>query len=164
MAGSQPENSSDSVRLDAWLWSVRIFKTRTLASAACRKGQVKIRGVAGKPARQVRLDDEISVERAWITLRLRVTGLLSRRVGAKLVADFCEDITSEAEIEAARERARLNKGGAAGSRQAGAGRPTKKDRRELEGLETPPEGEDFEDGDDDLRQELFERWTRRSGL
>lgn len=149
---SEPE--ADSVRLDTWLWSVRIFKTRPLAAQACRKGQVTIRGVTGKPARQIRIGDEIEVERTWVTLNLRVVGLLSRRVGAKVVPEFCEDITPAEEIEKAKQIARLNREGLIVQREEGEGRPTKKERRELDALE---------EADDLLKEELFDRWTQKFG-
>ncbi|MFT5466999.1 MAG: ribosome-associated heat shock protein Hsp15 [Verrucomicrobiales bacterium] len=151
---SEETSNSDSVRLDAWLYAVRVFKTRVFAAQACRKGQVKIRGVVGKPARQVRNGDEIEVERVWVTLKLRVVALLSRRVAAKAVSEFCEDITPEEEIAKAREWARVNREGAAAPtpRGEGSGRPTKKERRELDELENS----EFA-----FREELFDRWTRK---
>lgn len=129
------ESTDESVRLDAWLWSVRVFKTRPLAAQACKKGQVEIAGVAVKPGRKLRVDDIIRVERRWITLTLRVKKLLSRRVGAKLVSEYCEDLTPPEEVEIAHERSRQHREGGIILEVQGGGRPTKKDRRELDELE-----------------------------
>ncbi len=142
---SDAETKTEAARLDVWLWCVRAFRTRSLAAQACRKGAVSIAGRQGKPASQVRVGDEVSVKRRFVTQQLRVVGLLARRVGAKAVPEFCEDVTPEAEIAAARERARSVAD--APQRVDGQGRPTKKDRRDLD---------DAEDRLDD--------WIREAGL
>jgi len=150
------------VRLDLWLWSVRIFKTRSLAAAACRKGAVTIREAEAKPSRLVRVGDEVEVQKLNIKLLLRVEKLLTQRVGAKVVEEYCTDLTPEEEIEAARARARAKYDGP--HRQAGAGRPTKKDRRavdEMEGAEPMPE--EIEE-DQQKRDDLFEKWFRNADL
>tara|TARA_R110002096_G_scaffold114770_10_gene248845 strand:+ start:16582 stop:17040 length:459 start_codon:yes stop_codon:yes gene_type:complete len=149
---SDSHQESDSVRLDIWLWSVRVFKTRNLAAQACRKGNVRILDHQVKPSRLVRVGDEISVKRRFLTIQLKVAGLLSRRVGAKLVPDFCEDLTPEEEIQAARERASMV--AEAPKRGDGKGRPTKKDRRDMDEVE---EAEDRA-----KREELFEKWMRET--
>ncbi len=151
---SASAEESESVRLDIWLWSVRIFKTRNLAAQACRKGQVIILGRPVKASRAVRVGDAITVKRRFITLQLAVLGLLSRRVSAKLVPDFCEDQTPEAEIQAARERASAV--AEAPRRGDGQGRPTKKDRRDID------QADEIEDRA--RREELFEKWMRETEL
>ena len=153
---SNSTSESDAVRLDVWLWCVRIFKTRSLAAQACRKGRVTIRDHAAKASRLVRIGDEVLVKRRFLTLHLRVVGLLTRRIGAKVVPDFCEDLTSEEEVEAARERTRAI--AKAPQRDDGRGRPTKKDRREMEEME-------LEAAEDRRkREELFEKWMREAEL
>lgn len=151
---SEPDPENDSVRLDIWLWSVRVFKTRNLAAQACRKGNVRVLDHAAKPSRLVRVGDEVSVKRRFLTIKLRVVGLLSRRVGAKLVPDYCEDLTPAAEIEEARKRASMV--AEAPKRVEGEGRPTKKDRREMD--------EVAEAEDRAKREELFEKWMRETEL
>jgi ribosome-associated heat shock protein Hsp15 len=113
------------IRLDKWLWAVRIFKTRSLASAACRKGQVRISGQAAKPSRAVKIDDTILVEKEEIVRTLKVLQLLERRVGAAAVAQFMEDQTPASELE----KAPALKTRSPVFRPKGLGRPTKKNRR-----------------------------------
>lgn len=122
---------AESARVDVWLWAVRLFKTRTLSGEACRKGQVRIGGQRVKPARQVRAGDEIEVAKGDLTLTVAVKDVLTRRVGAKEVPGFLEDRTPEEVREKAAEVRRRNRE-AALERGEGAGRPTKKDRRDLE--------------------------------
>ena len=148
------ESDLEAVRLDIWLWSVRIFKTRALSAQACRKRNVTIRDTVVKASRQVRVGDEIAIKKRFFTQSVRVVALLERRVGAKLVLSFCEDLTAEEEYEQARERARMVM--KAPQRETGAGRPTKKDRRELDEIEAAEDRE--------TREDLFEKWIRNSGL
>lgn len=115
----------DSVRVDVWLWSVRLYKTRSLATAACRAGHVRVNGERAKPAQSVRVGDEV-VARTDRDHILGVRGLLTKRVAASVAAEAIDDRTppppprTEAPIAVLRER--------------GAGRPTKRDRRDLERL------------------------------
>ena len=114
-------------RLDKWLWSVRAFKTRSDASAACRGNNVKINDLPAKAGRDVHVGETISVRIGMITRILRVSGIPRSRVGAKLLADFVSDLTPPEEIERAKQ---------AGiehmlARERGRGRPTKKDRRSM---------------------------------
>lgn len=160
---AEDSKETNAVRLDLWLWSVRAFKTRSLAAQACRKGAVTIRGAEAKPSRLVRVGDELEVQKLNIKLRLKVEKLLTQRVGAKLVEEYCTDLTPEEEIDAARQRARAKWEGP--QRESGTGRPTKKDRRavdELGGAEEPLP-EDIE-ADQQRRDELFEKWFRNSDL
>ena len=109
------------------MWAVRIFKTRSQATQACRAGKVKIDGQAVKPSREVQTDMVIQVQWGPIQKTLKVVALLNNRVGAKLVPNYIEDLTPEDEykkLEIIRSRD--------GLRPHGTGRPTKKERRELD--------------------------------
>jgi ribosome-associated heat shock protein Hsp15 len=115
----------DSVRLDKWLWAVRVYKTRSQATEACRSGHVKIGQVSVKAAREVRLQEIITVRLDKLTRTLRVTALIEKRVSGTQAKACVDDLTPPAEYEAAREMARQEQL----SRPKGMGRPTKKDRR-----------------------------------
>jgi ribosome-associated heat shock protein Hsp15 len=117
----------DDPRLDKWLWSVRVFKTRPLATAACRAGKVLIGELEAKPGRDVHVGEIITVHVGALTRTLKVIGLPRSRVAAKQLPEFMTDLTPAAEYERAKQ---------AGiehllARQRGAGRPTKKERREM---------------------------------
>lgn len=115
-------------RIDKWLWAVRIFKTRTIAADACKKGRVMVGGVSVKPSRTVRVDDVVQVRKPPVTFSFRVLALADKRMGAKLVPDFMENVTPPEEYEVLK----LNKISGFVDRQRGTGRPTKKERRDLE--------------------------------
>jgi len=119
------------MRLDQWLWAVRIYKTRTLAGEAIRGGHVKIGGASTKPAHEVRSGEVITAGVNQMTRTLRVIGAPASRVGAKLVQQFAEDLTPPEEYARRREARLLPPG----FRPKGAGRPTKRERRELDALE-----------------------------
>ena len=114
-----------SVRLDKWLWAVRLFKTRALADAACHAGHVKISGASVKSSRSVRPGETLCVLAGGIQRTVKVLAPLDRRVGAGLVSQALEDLTPPAEYERARQQASA----AAAPFPPGHGRPTKKDRR-----------------------------------
>jgi ribosome-associated heat shock protein Hsp15 len=113
-------------RIDKWLWAVRLFKTRTEAADACKGGKVKVGSDPVKPAREVKVGEEITVQQGIIKRTVRVKALLEKRVGAKLVIDYMEDLTPEEEYEKLRIQAKVFTG------YEGKGRPTKKDRRRIE--------------------------------
>jgi len=117
-------------RIDKWLWAVRLFKTRTLAADACKAGSVEIAGIAVKPAREVREGETITVKQGLIVRTLRVVGIPKSRVGAKLVAEFCDDQTPASEFE----KVKAQRVQQVLARDKGAGRPTKRDRRLLDKL------------------------------
>ncbi len=117
-------------RLDKWLWAVRIYRTRSLASDACRAGSVTINDQTAKPAREVRPGETVMVRQGLIRRTLKVVGVPASRVGAKLVPDFCSDLTPREEIERARE----NRVQQLLAREKSTGRPTKRDRRLLDHL------------------------------
>jgi ribosome-associated heat shock protein Hsp15 len=115
-------------RQDKWLWAVRIFKSRSLASDACRAGSVAVNQLPAKPARDVRPGETVTVRQGLVLRTLRVVGVPPSRVGAKLVADFCADLTPKEELEKGRERTVQD----LLAREKGCGRPTKRDRRLLD--------------------------------
>jgi ribosome-associated heat shock protein Hsp15 len=112
-------------RLDKWLWAVRIFKTRSLASDACRAGSVAVNEIPAKPARDVHPGETITVKQGLVLRTLRVVDVPKSRVGAKLVATFCTDLTPPEELDKARQNPVLQ----LLAREKGSGRPTKRDRR-----------------------------------
>jgi ribosome-associated heat shock protein Hsp15 len=114
-------------RLDKWLWTVRIFKSRSLASDACRAGSVAVNELPAKPARDVRPGEMVTVRQGLVVRTLRVVAVPQSRVGAKLVPSFCTDLTPKEELEKAREHAVQH----LLAREKGSGRPTKRDRRLL---------------------------------
>ncbi|MBZ4674388.1 MAG: ribosome-associated heat shock protein Hsp15 [Bacteroidota bacterium] len=118
----------DEVRIDKWLWAVRIFKTRTIAAEAIKKGRVMVGGVAVKPSRMIRAGDVVQVRKPPVTFSFKVLALSDKRMGAKLVPQFMENITPLDQYELLE----LNKISGFVDRQRGTGRPTKKDRRDLE--------------------------------
>lgn len=123
-----PENkSAEAPRVDKWLWAVRAFKTRSQATEACRTGRVKVDDQPVKPSREVKTGMVITIQSGPLRRQLRVVALLHNRVGAKLVDQYMEDLTPEEEY---RKMALLRAGHT--SRPRGAGRPTKKERREMD--------------------------------
>ncbi len=118
----------EEVRIDKWLWAVRIFKTRTIASDACKKGRVIINDVSVKPSRMIKVGDIIQVRKPPITFSFKVLDLSDKRMNAKLVPQFMENITPPEQYEILE----LNKISGFIDRQRGTGRPTKKERRDLE--------------------------------
>lgn len=116
------------VRIDKWLWAVRIFKTRSQATEACKKGRIYINDDEVKAARMVKINDVVEVKKPPVLFRYKVVGILNNRVGAKLVDNYLKDITPEQEVMKL-DMMRMNLGG---YRNRGAGRPTKKERRLLD--------------------------------
>ena len=114
-------------RLDKWLWSVRVFKTRAEATAACRTGKVLLGELEAKPGRDIHVGETVTVIAGAVTRTLKVTGLPRSRVGAKLLAEFVTDLTPDAEYERAKQAGLEHML----ARQRGRGRPTKKDRRAM---------------------------------
>ena len=119
---------AEGVRIDKWLWAVRVFKTRSQASEACRKGNVSVGDLSVKPSRVVNVGEIIKVRKAPITKSLKVLALSGKRMGAKLIVDFVEDVTPPEEMELLEMQKHMRWS----SRDKGTGRPTKKDRRELD--------------------------------
>jgi ribosome-associated heat shock protein Hsp15 len=123
-----------TVRIDKWLWAVRLYRSRSLATAACNAGHVKIAGQNVKPSREVHGGETISALCGHLRRTVRVTALLNQRVGAKLVSSYLEDQTSPEEYERARHEAAES----ALRLPPGMGRPTKKLRRQLERIFSNP--------------------------
>ncbi|MBQ8455384.1 MAG: RNA-binding S4 domain-containing protein [Bacteroidaceae bacterium] len=138
---------STEARIDKWLWAARIFKTRTIAAAACKKGQVSMGGVQLKASRMIKAGDVVSVRKPPITYSFRVLQPIERRVGAKLIPEVLENVTTPDQYELL-EMSKIS--GFVG-RAKGTGRPTKKDRRSLEDFqnEVPEFFGDFEFDMDD---------------
>ena len=116
------------VRIDKWMWATRIFKTRTIAADACKKNRIAIGGVNVKPSRMVRVGEVIEVRKPPVTYSFKVLALADKRMGAKLVPDFLENVTTPEQYEILE----MNKISGFVDRRKGLGRPTKKERRELE--------------------------------
>lgn len=119
---------AENVRVDKWLWAMRIFKTRSLATEACKKGHVAIGNTTVKPSRMVHVNEIIKVRKAPITISLKILALAEKRMSAKLIVDFVEDVTPPEETELLE----MQKNMRWLARDRGTGRPTKKDRRELD--------------------------------
>lgn len=120
----------DSVRIDKYLWAIRVYKTRSDATEACNGNKVKIAGVNAKPSKAVKVGEVIEVRKGPAVLTYKVLALSESRMGAQLVPEYAEDLTPESELvkfHAPRETVFVQ-------RDRGAGRPTKKDRRILDGL------------------------------
>ena len=133
MEAAPPISPAPSVRLDKWLWAVRLFKTRSLATQACRGGHISVAGAVAKPSRDIRPGEIITVRLAELTRTVKVRDLLEKRVGPKLVPDYLEDLTPAAEYLKVLRR---KEDPAAPKRPKGAGRPTKKERRSIEKFES----------------------------
>ncbi|MBZ9777295.1 RNA-binding S4 domain-containing protein [Psychroflexus sp. CAK8W] len=118
------------MRVDKYLWAVRYFKTRSIATNACKKGHVKIGGESIKPSRNVYPTDKLEIRKNQINYQIEILDLPKSRVGAKLVNIYCNDITPKENLE----KLDLLKYSQDYYRKKGAGRPTKKDRRELDDL------------------------------
>jgi ribosome-associated heat shock protein Hsp15 len=117
-----------SWRMDKYVWSVRLAKTRSKASEAIVNGKIRLNGDLVKPSKEVKLGDEIQIIRHTARFTFRVVQLLKKRVGAKLVQDYIIDITPEEEIE----KLKLYQLSQVAYRQHGKGKPSKKDRRDLD--------------------------------
>ena len=115
------------VRVDKWLWATRIFKTRTIATDACKLGRVTIDGVSVKPSRLIKVGDKISVRKPPVTYTFQVLGVLQNRVGAKLVPNYLKNITTSDQLQLL-EMVKID---GFVNRQKGLGRPTKKEGREM---------------------------------
>ena len=120
----------EGYRIDKWLWAVRIIKTRSLASAACKGGKVKIDGQRVKASREIKEGEEISVSLTLFIKTVRIKALLDKRVGAKLVPEYMVDLTPQEEYDKEKIKLEQNKE----YRLRGEVRPTKKERRIIERL------------------------------
>ena len=141
-----------AVRVDKWLWAMRVFKTRSIATDACKKGRVFVGDVPVKPSRLIEVGDVVKVRKPPVTFSFRVKALTQNRLGAKLVPDYLENITPQSEydlLEVVKISGFID-------RQKGLGRPTKREGRELSRFTesiSSDDGWDF-DFDDDEETEL----------
>ena len=120
----------DELRIDKYLWSIRVYKTRTDATDACKGGKVRVNGADTKPSKSVKTGDVITARKGAVTYTYKVLELIDKRQGAKLVPRYAENLTPQEELDKLRapvETFFLK-------RDRGAGRPTKKDRRQMEDL------------------------------
>lgn len=121
----------NNIRIDKFLWAVRIYKTRSLAADECRKGRIVINNVQVKPSRLVNKNDIILVNKLPVTYIYKVTEPIEKRISAKLVPEYIEDLTPEDE----KVKLIIKNTGRFGYREKGTGRPTKKERRTIDKLE-----------------------------
>jgi ribosome-associated heat shock protein Hsp15 len=122
---------AEKIRIDKYLWAIRLFKTRTLAAAACDTGKVKQNATAVKASKNVNIDDEYEVKTEARKWRIKVTGLVANRVAYSEAIKYYLDITPQEEVDRVQfQSASFH----TGKRQSKVGRPTKKQRRELEGF------------------------------
>lgn len=136
---------AEQARIDKWLWAVRIYKTRSIAAEACKKGHVSIGDRTAKPAHNIRVGDIVNVKKAPITYSFRVLKCAENRVGAKLVPELMENVTPQEQYEIL-EMSRIS--GFVG-RARGTGRPTKKERRDLDQFVEEGYGMELEEFDFD---------------
>lgn len=120
----------EEVRIDKYLWSIRVYKTRTDATDACKGGKVRVNGADTKPSKAVKVGDVIVARKGAVTYTYKVLGLIDKRQGAKLVPNYAENLTPSEEL--AKLRAPVETFFL--KRDRGTGRPTKKDRRQMEDL------------------------------
>ncbi len=142
---------NNEARIDKWLWAARIFKTRTIAAAACKKGQVSIGGTQLKPSRMVKVGDTVDVKKPPITYSFKILQAIEHRVGAKLIPEVLENVTRPEQYELLE----MSKISGFVDRARGTGRPTKKERRALDDFrdDTPVFFGDFEFDFDDSDEE-----------
>jgi ribosome-associated heat shock protein Hsp15 len=114
-----------SVRIDKYLWAVRIYKTRSLATSACKMGRILINDNPVKPSRMITEGESLTVRKPPVTYIYRITGLTENRISAKIVSNYLEDLTPEEE----KKKLDVRKAGPVSFREKGTGRPTKKERR-----------------------------------
>ena len=142
---------SDIARIDKWLWAARIFKTRSLAADACKNGRVTMEGVRVKPSHTIKAGDTVSVRKPPVTYSFKVLKPIEQRVGAKLLVGVYENVTDAKQYELL-EMSRIS---GFVDRARGTGRPTKKDRRQMDAFGEPAlfgfddEEDDWDDESDD---------------
>jgi ribosome-associated heat shock protein Hsp15 len=144
---------SEIARIDKWLWAARIFKTRSIAADACKNGRVTIGGVNVKPSYTVKAGETVSVRKPPVTYSFRILKPIEQRVGAKLIPEIYENVTTADQYELLE----MNRISGFVNRARGTGRPTKKDRRAMDAFVTPSlegfMGFDFDSWDDDDEEE-----------
>lgn len=137
---------NNEARIDKWLWAARIFKTRSIAADACKNGRVTIQGVNAKPSRPVKVGEVVAVRKPPVTYSFKVLKAIEMRVGAKLLPEIYENVTTPDQYELLE----MNRISGFVDRARGTGRPTKKERRSLDAFIDPAmEGFDSDDWEDD---------------
>ena len=136
---------ADVARIDKWLWAARIFKTRSIAADACKNGRVTIGGVNVKPSHTVKAGETVCVRKPPVTYSFRILKTIEQRVGAKLLPEIYENVTTPDQYELLE----MNRISGFVNRARGTGRPTKKDRREMEAFVGPSLECDFDSFFDD---------------
>jgi len=116
-----------NTRIDKFLWCIRLYKTRTLSNQACNKSKIKVNGKKVKASYLVKIDDIISIKKKLITIEIQIKDLLAKRISAKLVSDYIQDITPDSE----KIKLEISKKLPVIYREKGTGRPTKKERRDM---------------------------------
>ena len=134
-------------RIDKWLWAARIFKTRSIAADACKNGRVTVNNVNVKPSHMVKVGETVCVRKPPITYSFKILKTIEQRVGAKLIPEIYENVTTHDQYELLE----MNRISGFVDRARGTGRPTKKERRALDAFIGPSfDDMDFDfDGDDD---------------
>ncbi len=143
--------AKSEVRIDKWLWAMRIFKTRTIATEACKKGRVSVGNALAKPSRTIKVGDIIQVRKPPVTYSFKVLALTENRLGAKLVPEYMENVTPRSELDLLE----VVKISGFVDRRKGLGRPTKREGRDLARFNEESSGWDFDwddldDEDDDM--------------
>jgi ribosome-associated heat shock protein Hsp15 len=139
----------NEARIDKWLWAARIFKTRSIAADACKNSRVSVNGVQVKPSRMVKEGDVVAVRKPPVTYSFKILKTIEQRVGAKLLPEIYENVTTPDQYELL-EMTRIS---GFVDRARGTGRPTKKDRRQMDAFIAPSledfDGFDFDSWDDE---------------
>ena len=137
---------AEVARIDKWLWAARIFKTRSIAADACKNGRVTIKGVNVKPSHTVKAGETVNVKKPPVTYSFKILKTIEQRVGAKFIPEIYENVTDPKQYELL-EMSRIS---GFVDRARGTGRPTKKDRRQMDAFVEPVMFgfDDFDDGDD----------------
>lgn len=146
---------ANEVRIDKWLWAVRIFKTRTIACDACKLGRVTIGGQKVKPSRNIKVGEIIEVRKPPITYSFKVLALSENRMGAKLVPGFMENVTPKEQLDLLE----MNRISGFIDRAKGLGRPTKKDRRDIDDFTQPEYIDEFDFSLEDLDELDGDDWN-----
>lgn len=145
------------VRIDKWLWAVRIFKTRSIAADAIKMGRVTIDGQKVKASRNVKIGEVIDVKKPPITYSFKVLALAENRMSAKMVPGFMENVTKQEQLDLLQ----MNRISGFINRAKGLGRPTKKDRRDIDDFTTPEYVDEFDFSLEDLDDpEVWEELTK----
>lgn len=119
---------SQTIRIDKWLWAVRIYKTRSIAIEECKKGRITIEGIEVKPSRDLKIGDVLEIKKPPITYVFKVIQLTDKRMGAKMVPEYLEDLTPKEQFKALEMQKMMQWS----ERDRGTGRPTKKERRDID--------------------------------